>query len=195
MIGTMIRNGIVGFTLALMLPFAAGAQMSPQLERLEHVRTPDGQTKLVLKTSKTDPKPVVEWIAGGLAFMPPEILKLYPCHSVEEPCFNIPAPAVEKVTFKGPINGDAKRGEAIAINIRWGNCIACHSLPNGHKGGTIGIDLSAYASLNHPLDYIYQRIWDNRVFAPDAHMPVYGANKVLLDQDIRDVMAFLLPGK
>jgi len=195
MIRTMIRDGIVAFALALMLPFAAGAQMSPQLERLEHVQTPDGQTKLILKTSKTDPKPVVEWVAGGPAFMPPDILKLYPCHSVEEPCANIPAPAVEKVAFKGPINGNAKRGEAIAINIRWGNCIACHSLPNGHKGGTIGIDLSAYASLNHPLDYVYQRIWDNRAFAPDAHMPIYGTNKVLLDQDIRDVMAFILPGK
>lgn len=189
------HRAILAVALSLLLPAAASAQSKPWVDLLMWKEGEGGKLILVLKRAKDDPTPVVEWEAGGTAFMPPEILKLYPCHSVEEPCYNIPAPAVETVTFKGPLNGNAARGEKIAINIRWGNCIACHSLPNGHKGGTIGPDLSTYGVLNHPLDYIYQRIWDIRVFAPDAHMPIYGTFGVLRDQDIQDVIAFLLTGK
>ncbi|HYH23071.1 MAG TPA: sulfur oxidation c-type cytochrome SoxX [Azospirillum sp.] len=136
----------------------------------------------------------IEWVPGTTP-MPNELLKQYPCHSVEEACYNIPAPDVQVVSFKPPLNGDAERGSKIANNIRWGNCFACHSLPGGVSGGTVGPDLSKYGAQEPPLDYVYQRIWDTRAFNPDAHMPIYGTNRVLADQDIRDVMAYLMTGK
>lgn len=186
---------VVAFALAMLLPIAAIAQDQPWRDLLERKVGEGGKEFLVLKRAKNDPTPVVEWESGGAKFMPPEILKLYPCHSVEEPCYNIPAPKIERVAFKPPLNGNATRGQQIAVNIRWGNCIACHSLPGGNKGGTIGPDLTTYGAMNYPLDYVYQRIWDIRAFAPDAHMPIYGTNGVLTDRDIRDVMAFILSGK
>lgn len=195
MVRKAIRRALCAVVACLVLPAVADAQDKPWRDRLMWKTSAEGKQILVLKRSKDDPTPILEWEAGGTAFMPPEILELYPCHSVELPCYRIPAPAIETVQFKGPLNGNAARGQGIATNIRWGNCIACHSLPGGQKGGTIGPDLSTYGAINHPLDYIYQRIWDVRVYAPDAHMPIYGTFGVLTDQDIRDVMAYLLTGK
>ena len=135
------------------------------------------------------------WVPGGSEMMPQDMLMKYPCHDDEMPCFNIPAPAIEKVTFKGPLNGDKERGKTIAINIRWGNCIACHSLPEGQAGGNVGPDLSQRGAFPVDLQEMYQRIWDVRAYNKDAHMPIYGANKVLGDQEIRDVMTYVLSGK
>jgi sulfur-oxidizing protein SoxX len=135
------------------------------------------------------------WQPGGPTFIPAEVLDLYPCHSAELPCGSLPPPAIEKVAFTGPVKGDPKKGEAIAINIRYGNCIACHDLPNGHKGGTIGPSLADYGKRGATVEYTYQRIWDTRVYNPNAFMPVYGPNAVLNDQEVQDVMAFLATGK
>lgn len=147
---------------------------------------------LPLAAAAQDQKPA-QWVPGT-TMMPNEMLKAYPCHSIEEACYNIPAPEIQQVTFTPPLNGDAERGSKIANNIRWGNCFACHSLPGGVKGGTVGPDLSKTGASNLDPAYLYQRIWDGRLFSPDAHMPIYGTNKVLEDKDIRDVIAYLMTG-
>lgn len=136
-----------------------------------------------------------QWVPGGPDMMPQSMLMQFPCHDDEMECFKIPAPAIQKVAFSAPLNGDPKRGKDIAINIRWGNCIACHSLPDGQVGGDVGPDLSKHGLANVDLAQMYQRIWDVRAFSPDAHMPIYGTNKVLTDKDIRDVMAYIMTGK
>lgn len=123
-----------------------------------------------------------------------EFLALYPCHDEEAPCGKLPPPSVEKVSFKGPLTGDATRGTKIALDVRWGNCVACHSLP-GNPGGTVGPNLADFSERNPPLEYTYQRIWDGRVFNPDSHMPIYGTNGVLTEDEIRDVMAYLYQKK
>lgn len=140
----------------------------------------------VIQPSNAEEAP--KWIPGEQ--YPRELLKNFPCHDYELPCGKMVSPPVERVEFKGPLNGDAERGEKIATNLRWGNCIACHALPK-HDGGSIGPSLKGYAYREMPLDYTYQRLWDVRFYNPHAFMPVYGPNKVLTDQDIRDVMAFL----
>lgn len=131
------------------------------------------------------------WTPGGTAFVVAETLTMFPCHDEELPCGQMEPPPVERVQFKAPIAGNAAKGEAIATNIRYGNCIACHSLPNGHQGGSIGPSLSDYAVRNLQPDYTFQRIWDVRALNPNAFMPVYGPNAALTEQEIRDVMAFL----
>lgn len=148
--------------------------------------TPTGDEKLDRIRAK--------WKPGGAEMIPQDVLTMFPCHSEELPCSKIGPPPIERVTFKGPLDGDAKRGEAIAINVRYGNCIACHMLP-GHEGGTIGPSLADYSKRGMPLEFTYQRIWDIRVFNPNAFMPVYGPNRVLTDQEIRDVMVFIGAGK
>ncbi|WP_425358079.1 sulfur oxidation c-type cytochrome SoxX [Thioalkalivibrio sulfidiphilus] len=105
------------------------------------------------------------------------------------------SPEIEQVKYTGPRDGDAEKGERIALNVRWGNCLACHSLPKGHEGGTIGPNLSNYGARGLPFEYTFQRIWDGRVYSPNAHMPVYGPNGVLSVEDILDVIAFIESGK
>ena len=136
-----------------------------------------------------------DWTPGGADFVRAESLAMFPCHDADLPCGNMEPPPIEKVAFKGPLVGDARKGEAIATNIRYGNCIACHNLPNGHQGGTIGPSLADYAKRGVPLEMTYQRIWDVRAINPNAFMPIYGPNAVLTEQEIRDVMAFLQSGK
>jgi sulfur-oxidizing protein SoxX len=135
------------------------------------------------------------WTPGGTAFVQAETLTMFPCHDEELPCGKMAPPPIDRVSFKGPLAGDAKKGEAIAINIRYGNCIACHNLPNGHVGGTIGPSLADYGKRGVPNDVTYQRIWDVRAFNPNAFMPIYGPNAVLTEQEIHDVMAFLQTGR
>lgn len=135
------------------------------------------------------------WTPGGTEFVRAETLTMFPCHDESLPCGNMPPPPIERVSFVGPLKGDAKKGEAIAINIRYGNCIACHNLPNGHQGGTIGPTLADYGKRNLPLEYTFQRIWDVRAYNPDAFMPLYGPGAVLTESEIQDVIAFLQTGK
>ncbi len=119
-----------------------------------------------------------------------EFLGLYPCHNEEEPCAKLPPPPVQVVKFKGELRGDAARGKKIASDVRWGNCVACHALPD-LPGGSVGPSLADYGKRNLSLDYTYQRIWDTRLFSPDAHMPIYGTNSVLTEDEIRDVMTYI----
>ena len=129
------------------------------------------------------------WVPGEP--FPTDELSAYPCHDYEKACFDLTLPDIERVEYSGPRDGDPERGEQIAINVRWGNCLACHGLPGGHDGGTIAPSLEDYAARNLPFEYTFQRIWDTRLFSPNAHMPIYGPNGILAVQDILDVIAFL----
>lgn len=162
---------------------------------MKFVLKPRCLSRLVLASSlvagvvaSSSAQDVPQWVPGEP--YPRELLKNFPCHDYDLPCGKMTSPPVERVEFTGQLKGDAARGEKIAINVRWGNCIGCHSLPN-HEGGTIGPSLKGYGHREMPLDYTYQRIWDVRFYNPNAFMPVYGPNKVLTDQDIQDVMAFI----
>lgn len=134
------------------------------------------------------------WVPGEP--FPTDELSAYPCHDYEKACFDLTLPDIERVGYTGPRDGDPKRGEEIATNIRWGNCLTCHALPSGDdvdraSPGTIGPSLEDYADRNLPFEYTFQRIWDTRLFSPNAHMPIYGPNEILSVQDILDVIAFL----
>lgn len=128
--------------------------------------------------------------SGFAADPPARDLTLYPCHSYTERCGKVPMLPPQEVKWSGAV-GDAERGRAIAFELLKGNCLACHAMEGGTQPGTIGPSLVGYAKRNLPLSYTYQRIYDIRVFNPNAHMPPFGTNKVLTDQEIRDIMAFL----
>lgn len=132
------------------------------------------------------------WVPGEP--YPVENLKEFACHDYTLPCGKKGSPAIEKVSYTGPRMGDPERGKKIATNVRWGNCMACHALPD-HDGGTIAPGLEAYGTRNAPFEYTFQRIWDGRVFNPNAHMPVYGPNQVLTVRDILDVIAYIETGR
>lgn len=121
---------------------------------------------------------------------PARDLTKYPCHSYTDPCGKLPPPPVSTVKWEGSL-GDPERGKIIAFSTPLGNCLACHEINGGDQGGNIGPSLVDFGARGLPYSYTYQRIYDTRLYNPDAHMPLYGTNGALTDAEIRDVMAFL----
>lgn len=98
---------------------------------------------------------------------------------------------VRKVNFTGPLNCDPVRGRDLVMRRDKGFCVLCHQFPGEEWPGSFGISLVGY-KLNHYSDAdIYQQIFDARVNNPHTAMPPYGTNRVLNDQEIRDIVAYL----
>jgi sulfur-oxidizing protein SoxX len=127
----------------------------------------------------------------------------------------ISALADETIEFPedGVALGDWKRGEEIArsgygyrIGHRvddhdsqppGGNCYACHQLdPNEIAHGTVGPSLTGYGRLRGTseamLKHTYQILYNPNLFFPCTTMPRFGHHGTLTQQQIADVMAYLL---
>ncbi|HNQ05296.1 MAG TPA: sulfur oxidation c-type cytochrome SoxX [Thiobacillaceae bacterium] len=96
-----------------------------------------------------------------------------------------------RVSLTGPLEGDATRGRELAMRRDKGFCMLCHQLPGEQWSGNFGISLLGYR-LNHHADAdLYQQVFDPRVNNPHTAMPPYGTNRILSDQEIRDIVAYL----
>lgn len=127
----------------------------------------------------------------------------------------ISALAEETIDFPedGVALGDWKRGEAIArsgygfrIGHRvddhasrtpGGNCYACHQLdPNEIAYGTVGPSLTGYGRLRGTsdamLNHTYKILYNAHTFFPCTNMPRFGHHGTLTQEQITDVMAYLL---
>lgn len=108
----------------------------------------------------------------------------------------------------GKLLGDWKKGYAVANNgrggqfsdppgtVAGGNCFACHQLdPKEVSYGTLGPSLSAYGKDRKydaaAMKDAYTKIYNSMAVVPCSNMPRFGANKVLDEQQIKDVMAYL----
>jgi sulfur-oxidizing protein SoxX len=108
----------------------------------------------------------------------------------------------------GNFLGDWQRGAAVAASGRGlqsnddpsiangGNCYACHQLaPTEVAYGTLGPSLTQYGLRGQSeamLRYTWTKLWDTHAFNLCSHMPRFGAQKILTEQQLKDVMAFLL---
>jgi sulfur-oxidizing protein SoxX len=109
--------------------------------------------------------------------------------------------------------GDWKKGEAVArsgYGFRvghkddvhgpesppGGNCYACHQLdPEEIAYGTLGPSLTKYGQRGTSevmLEYTYTAIANPHVTFPCTQMPRFGTNGILTQQQILDVMAYLM---
>jgi sulfur-oxidizing protein SoxX len=108
----------------------------------------------------------------------------------------------------GKFLGDWKKGYQVANNgrggqfsdppgtVSGGNCFACHQLdPKEVSYGTLGPSLSAYGKDRkydpETIKDAYTKIYDSMAVVPCSNMPRFGVNKVLDEQQIKDVMAYL----
>ena len=108
----------------------------------------------------------------------------------------------------GKFLGDWKEGYKVANNgrggqfsdkpgtISGGNCFACHQLdPKEVSYGTLGPSLAAYGKdRDYDKDAIkeaYTKIYNAQAVVPCSNMPRFGTNKVLTEQQIKDVLAYL----
>jgi sulfur-oxidizing protein SoxX len=131
----------------------------------------------------------------------------------------LPAPVSEKImqanlaTIRYPADGklvgDWKNGEKIAQSgqgfqfsddpkaAAGANCYACHQLaPQELSYGTIGPSLYRFGKLRGFTDetrrYAWGKVWNADAFAACSNMPRFGHNRILTEQQIRDVVALLV---
>ncbi|MGX1786623.1 sulfur oxidation c-type cytochrome SoxX [Bosea sp. NPDC055332] len=108
----------------------------------------------------------------------------------------------------GKFLGNWKNGYQVANNgrggqfsdppgtVAGGNCFACHQLdPKEVSYGTLGPSLAAYGRDRkydpETIKDAYTKIYNSMAVVPCSNMPRFGVNKVLDEQQIKDVMAYL----
>ena len=109
----------------------------------------------------------------------------------------------------GNYMGDWKRGAKIAASgkgMTWkekpgqnrgGGCYNCHQLaPSQPSYGTIGPSLAHFAKVRgENLDaqkYVYGKLYDAKAYNLCSEMPRFGTSRSLTEQDIKDLVAYLL---
>ena len=106
-----------------------------------------------------------------------------------------PAAPKEPQKITGPIEGDAANGaKLVADRTRGGSCLACHVMgPAGGANlpGNVGPDLSEIGNAGREDEWLYNYVYDARVYNPDTVMPPWGSHGLFKDAEIRDIVAFL----
>ena len=105
-----------------------------------------------------------------------------------------PAPKAPR-KLAGPITGDAANGaKLVADRNRGGSCLACHVMGqagNADQPGNVGPDLSELGNAGREDEYLFNYIYDARVYNAETVMPPWGGHGVFNDQEIGDMVAFL----
>jgi len=108
----------------------------------------------------------------------------------------------------GNVMGDWKNGEKIAQNgrggqfsdepgtVSGGNCYACHQMaPKELSYGTLGPSLLNYGKLREfkPAEAkaAYAKVFNAQAVSACSMMPRFGVHKVLTEQQMKDVVAYL----
>jgi sulfur-oxidizing protein SoxX len=192
---------LAALMLAAMLPLQASAQTAD--------KSADPATVDTYLTSAFG-KASSEWQAR---IEPDETLKL--CNQYRN---DVPAAEADKIVAReqakvvypadGKMLGNWKEGAKIANNGRGGqfsddanteaggNCYACHQMEKQELSyGTLGPSLTAYGKdRNYAPDAIksaFTKIFDSQAVLACSNMPRFGANKVLTEKQITDLVAFL----
>lgn len=117
--------------------------------------------------------------------------------------------AAVKYPAGGQYLGDWKAGEKIAqtgVGFQFsdkegtaagGNCYACHQLaPQELSYGNIGPSLYQYGKLRgnseEIMKYTWAKIWNSHAYNACSNMPRFGAEGILTEAQLKDVMALLL---
>jgi len=105
-----------------------------------------------------------------------------------------PAPK-EPRKLTGPVTGDAAKGaKLVADRTRGGSCLACHVMgPAGGANlpGNAAPDLSEIGNAGREDEWLFNYVYDGRVYNPDTVMPPWGSHGFFTDPEINDIVAFL----
>jgi sulfur-oxidizing protein SoxX len=192
------------------LLLAAGICGAPQIVLAQTVTKPAEPTLVEAYLKSTFGKTPPEWQAR---IEPDETLKTCNMHRNDVPSAEadkIIARELAKVVYPadGKLLGDWKEGQKIANNgrggqfsddattISGGNCYACHQLEKAEVSfGTLGPSLTAYGK-DRKFDpaeakNAFTKIYDSQALFACSNMPRFGANKVLTEKQIQDLVALL----
>ncbi|MGE0565207.1 MAG: sulfur oxidation c-type cytochrome SoxA [Pseudolabrys sp.] len=105
-----------------------------------------------------------------------------------------PAPTKARPVPAG-LTGNAENGaKLVADRSRGGSCLACHVMgPAGGANlpGNVAPDLSELGNAKREDEWLFNYVYDGRVYNPDTVMPPWGSHKLFNDQEIMDMVAFL----
>jgi sulfur-oxidizing protein SoxA len=105
-----------------------------------------------------------------------------------------PAPT-EPRKITEPVTGDAKHGaQLVADRTRGGSCLACHvmgSAGGANLPGNVGPDLSEIGNAGREDEWLFNYVYDARVYNPQTVMPPWGSHGLFNEQEIGDIVAFL----
>ncbi len=101
-------------------------------------------------------------------------------------------PEPNRVPLPG-LKGDPKRGRELFMARSKAPCTGCHLIPGDDvwPAGSVGPDLSVIGDRRLPDPYLFQFIWDARVFLPNTSMPPWGPAGILSPEEIVHIVAFL----
>jgi len=104
-----------------------------------------------------------------------------------------PEPPAQKVAMPKDVKGDAALGRRLFMDRAKGPCTACHLMQGDDvwPAGNIGPDLSTYGDRNLPDEFVYQTIYDARLFFPNTAMPPWGTVGIFKPEDIVHIVMFL----
>jgi sulfur-oxidizing protein SoxA len=104
-----------------------------------------------------------------------------------------PEPPVERVTMPAGVAGDAGKGRALFLSRSKGPCVACHLVPGDDvwPAGSAGPDQSTIGDRRVPDQYLYQVVWDARVYFPNTVMPPWGPAGIFSAEEIVHIVAYL----
>lgn len=103
------------------------------------------------------------------------------------------APSSEVCGDKANPPKDAvSQGGCLAIDNKKGNCLACHRIEGGNLPGNIAPPLISMTQRFPDKAKLRAQVWDATVANPKTSMPPFGRHKVLSEEEIDKVVAFLL---
>jgi L-cysteine S-thiosulfotransferase len=106
-----------------------------------------------------------------------------------------PAPAAGTPRkLAAAIAGDPKKGKDLAFDrARGGGCLTCHIMGPDTQSlpGNAGPDLSLISTFGRTDEWLFNYVYDARVYNPDSYMPPWGAHGIFNDEEISDIVAFL----
>ena len=94
----------------------------------------------------------------------------------------------------GSIAGDAAKGRKLAFDRkRGGGCLACHVMGPSRQEvpGNVGPDLSLIGNAGRSDQYLFNYVFDARVYNPQTVMPPWGKHGFYSQDEIKDIVAFL----
>ena len=136
-------------------------------------------------------------IPKATKFTMPKDCKLDSLESIERGKYlfhNLNSKAAKESAPKGLAK--PKKGEIKA----YGNCVACHNIENAIGGGTIGPSLEAYSknfieTKARDAQFVYQKIADPRVDNKQTSMTINLTSKMLNEQEVCDLTAYVVQVK
>ena len=91
------------------------------------------------------------------------------------------------------LKGEPGRGRQLFMARTKAPCTGCHLIPGDDiwPAGSVGPDLSVIGDRRLPDRYLFELIWDARVFFPNTSMPPWGPAGIFSPEEIVHIVAFL----